>query len=1315
MKIRPMPSLLALLCLFVTLNARAQEILGQPKFDYSPKTPEIAAMQQFQDFPVSYFTGIPNISIPLMKIPSKSGGVNISLNYQGGGVKADQQTGAVGLGWTLNAGGMITRTVKGNPDEGIRFRTIKDTSITWNPATGKWDTLYHWGNTSERWELSGYSNYGGMYTDNSSNLDLSAVYSRLVSNNNGVKSGGTAPNTSELEDYYAGLSDGEPDVFYFNFEGYSGKFFFQRKQPILIPYNQELKIVAKFHKGVDANYFTDNYFDAFTIITPEGKEFHFGGTASARIITEINNSSYYKPNAWALTTIIDRNTKDTIRFEHEQRNSALKVPLNGQEFVKASDFDACIDLWGTLQTARFKEVRLVKVITRKAEARLYYSDVSETYVSTSRLDSIRLYDRATGLPDKKSQLDYSNFKSGRLKLNACIQTDKTGKLVMPYQFTYYDTAFRKDPVVTTKDFYSPYSQDYWGFYNDNVINHQKQSLYVRCGTTGNRKPAWPQMQRDALIAVSYPMGGKTMLEYEPHDFSTARNLDGMLADADTYQLHNIHDFTISSMVGGLRLKRMLHYDPLRGDTLIRKITYRKFSLPGHSSGHLYVSPSLVVSLNTPYCAPTDPARYFVATHNIQENSNGEGHVGYSNVSVSEEKAGVVNGRTEYEFYNDINTDSSFYFNICDSAVNNCLIGSYDILVPWLPKRVMPNLINGNEKAKRIYTQAGQLLRETRTNYQSIKYSGMLRAILLRAVEKNKLCGTPPINGGTTPSPNGSKQILSPNLSFQFLQSFVIGKMAVMPKETIEDQYTTTGLKMSDTVTFSYGSPYHIMPTRKTSRGSNGMPEYEETLYAADFTDVAGDSTFKYLKKGFYNFPIASFRNVNGKIVSGGYRKYKMSHATDSTSILPKEEYAALTAEGDLPTAFNLTATYPKQLNFPATKFLRVADFEYDSDNNISQLNTKGGGLRALTWDYNNSQPVSGTLNAGKSEVAYTSFETTSNGRWAGSSLRVTGGIMGIRAYNLANAALTVSGLPSGKEYIVSYWSNGAAAAVNGVAATQGPLKQGWRYYQHILPATTTSVSVSGTMQIDELRLHPRQASMSTFAYQPISGVTEIASPNGITQFEYDGFDQLQLIRDLDGNIVKQAAYVYEGFNHTTAIWLNNGTTRCKPCAANPTYNDVILQQEQTDMNPRSTTFGTKRWVDAGTSTSCSSNATWQNTATATRCKKNGSNQNTGEIEQEQKDMNPCSTTYNTLRWIVVGTNLTTCPLPPVCNGNDKKIINGICETGNRVNTASVGVIVNGQTRYKCTFHYEWSDCSKSVNYEEIMVSPCTLNLSCDDW
>ncbi|MGE7776566.1 hypothetical protein ACQKLP_17700 [Chitinophaga sp. NPDC101104] len=1304
---RPVPVILLGICLLFTVTVRAQQILGQTKFEYSPKTPEMAAMQQFLDFPVSYFTGIPNISIPLLKIPSKSQEVNISISYQGGGIRADQQTGAVGLGWTLNAGGMITRTVRGNPDEGIGIKTTKDTTRQWNSNTSRWDTTIAWGTeTSRLWYENGWQ--GGRYIDNGMYFDLPALYATLTANNQAVKNSGT-PNTTGLERYYARLSDGEPDIFYFNFGGQSGKFFFNGREAILLPHNPDIRITPIFIQEIDELKNTRNYFDGFVINMADGTEYRFGETPSAKISGEVGwNSGFSAPNGWALTMSIDRTSKDTVRFEYEQRIGLFRKPAVVQAFITQSNFDACSNLWGGLKIDRFNEARLTRVLTRKAEARLYYSDIRERYAETSRLDSIRMFDRVTALPDRKVQFDYGNFKSGRMKLQTCLTIDKTNKVVMPYQFGYYDTAFRKDPSAPAEDFYSPYCQDYWGFYNDSIRNDQEKSLILQCGNSGNRKAAWPQMQRDALVSVTYPTGNKTIMEYEPHDFSSGRKFDGTIGAGDFYSTDYHHNFDIGDIVGGLRIKRVLNYDPLRGDTLIRRITYRDFTNPANSSGHLDISPSLITSVLS-YCSVSNTPRYLVSSHNLQQSANGEGHIGYRYVTVTEEKGGAGNGRTEYEFFNDLNTDSSFYFNVCDSGVNNCIIGNYDIITSWQPKRTMQNLLYGMEKAKRIYSQAGQLLQESRTNYRAIKYGGMTRAVVMSAGAKNEICGTTPVFGEPQQTVQGRPVVLAPNLSFQFVYSYIMGKMAVLPKEMINDTYTTTGLKKTDTIFMEYNSPFHLNPTKKLSRSSEGDLRVEESYFSRDFTDLAGDSTFKYLRKGGYNIPVATFQQENGKVTAGGYRKYKMAHAVDSVSILPKEEFALLTEEGELPSSLNLTSTYPKQLNYPAAKFIRIANLDYDVNNNVIQLTGKGGSIRSITWDYDNTSAVSETKNAAITEVAYSSFETAANGRWSGSALRISGGIMGEKAYNLTNGALTVSGLPAGKEYLVSYWSNGAAATVNGVAAAQGPLKQGWRYYEHILPSTTTSVTVSGTVAIDELRLYPRQASMNTFAYAPLSGVTEMATPNGILQYEYDGMGRLWLLRDLDGNITKSAEYFYAGFDHTNPVWLNSGVLRCKPCAANTAYNDTVRQAEQIDFNPRSSTFNTKRWSDIGVSTACTNNAAWQNTATATRCKVSGGS-NTGEIEQEQKDMNPCSATYNTIRWVVIGVNTTTC-VP--CTGVNKKMINGVCETGVRVNLSTVNVSIPGQIRHKCTYRYEWSDCSKSPNYEEIGPQPCTLNVSCD--
>jgi len=55
-----------------------------------------------------------------------------------------------------------------------------------------------------------------------------------------------------------------------------------------------------------------------------------------------------------------------------------------------------------------------------------------------------------------------------------------------------------------------------------------------------------------------------------------------------------------------------------------------------------------------------------------------------------------------------------------------------------------------------------------------------------------------------------------------------------------------------------------------------------------------------------------------------------------------------------------------------------------------------------------------------------------------------------------------------------------------------------------------------------------------------------------------------------------------------------------------------------------------------------------------------------------------------------------------CTGDNKKCINGVCETGIKVNTDSY---YNG-TKWVCVYHYEWSDGSWSTNYTSLGNMAC---------
>src|ERR1041385_1611279 len=80
-------------------------------------SPEVASLGKFGNIPVSYSTGIPQISIPIFEIKMGDVHLPISLDYHAGGVRVDETSSSVGTGWALNAGGFVSRQMVGLPDE----------------------------------------------------------------------------------------------------------------------------------------------------------------------------------------------------------------------------------------------------------------------------------------------------------------------------------------------------------------------------------------------------------------------------------------------------------------------------------------------------------------------------------------------------------------------------------------------------------------------------------------------------------------------------------------------------------------------------------------------------------------------------------------------------------------------------------------------------------------------------------------------------------------------------------------------------------------------------------------------------------------------------------------------------------------------------------------------------------------------------------------------------------------------------------------------------------------------------------------------
>ena len=82
-----------------------------------PPTPESSSRVKYADVPFTHSLGAAELDIPLYTLEGRELSIPIGLHYRSNGIKLDEMAGVAGLGWTLEAGGCITRSIVYMPDE----------------------------------------------------------------------------------------------------------------------------------------------------------------------------------------------------------------------------------------------------------------------------------------------------------------------------------------------------------------------------------------------------------------------------------------------------------------------------------------------------------------------------------------------------------------------------------------------------------------------------------------------------------------------------------------------------------------------------------------------------------------------------------------------------------------------------------------------------------------------------------------------------------------------------------------------------------------------------------------------------------------------------------------------------------------------------------------------------------------------------------------------------------------------------------------------------------------------------------------------
>jgi hypothetical protein len=154
---------------------------------------------------VDLYTGTNYVSIPIWTCTTKGFSLPITLNYNASGIKVDQMASWVGLGWELNAGGMISREVKGFPDD------IERTDI---PQKGWLFTAIDPSTSPSQNKMIGKIMQD--FDETVSSLQEEFWQSEYLEVFMGA------------DGYYSGYLkyDMEPDIFHFNCGGFSGSFLF---------------------------------------------------------------------------------------------------------------------------------------------------------------------------------------------------------------------------------------------------------------------------------------------------------------------------------------------------------------------------------------------------------------------------------------------------------------------------------------------------------------------------------------------------------------------------------------------------------------------------------------------------------------------------------------------------------------------------------------------------------------------------------------------------------------------------------------------------------------------------------------------------------------------------------------------------------------------------------------------------------------------------------------------------------------------------------------------------------------------------------
>lgn len=1092
---------------------------GDPlNFNVAPTSPNAYAFSKYIEIPESSYTGLVPISIPIGSISEKGANVAITLSYHASGIKVDEIASWVGLGWTLNAGGVITRQERHKAERPDGNGNILPARLDigfpeTNPQTGRFD-------------------------------DLSILFDATRSGN-----------------FY----DIEPDIFYYNFGDRSGKFVFDENGNAQFYKYEDLKI--QFVKSIPSKG-VSAVNSKFLVTDEIGMVYEFDEIDRAYSV-ELNEMI---PTSWYLTKI-ESPQGGKITFSYTTRvaghfyNQKTSLLIDEGDDIDNYGWPAPVPHWGTNYEVFLKSIStsISGRIEFKVDSspRLDYRSNLPGYA----LKEISFYD-LNNVPIK-----HVNFKTGyfiapafnsnfaahgsptltsfehlryRLKLEAIsfVSGDKS-ESQPPYKFEYYSD-------VNASLYNLPYrlsvDQDHWGYFNDarnrtlipkitwtvSVGQWFEMILNLHDYSTNNfkggadREGSATAVKACALHKVSYPTGGYTVYNLESNDFDDPE---------EGYRIG-----------GGLRVRSIVNYDDNNLISNQKTYIYKDFDpsmnppyLSGNSSsGHLISDPrDFYVLLGRRYgfhensippgdLAPifgdwsnvkfTHPFKNVTKISTVPQAILGSTHgqaVGYGKVIEYEKGNGYkVNTYTTSSTYPNMwnpqdRTDIDAPMDIFNCQYSTLLapapgfIGGHvksiigDIVgnqFPFLPM-YDTDWKRGHLESVHIYNESKQLLY---TKYFEYFFPNQTHVFGYKVYQ---------ISSNNT------------RLSYIHGKYYLPANWVAQKKETIT-KYDMNGSSSLVTVKdFKYTSSHHKFLTLEKSIDSKGSEIQKKYYYPQEYDN------------GVENFSTLKNKHIIGKAVKT--ETITENNLTDGIIIKynnqgePSQVYKYENASLVPPSTHN-----PNLLT--TNNFQKKASYVYDPTTHIlKDVIVAENPYSSYIWNDDYRFPIAKAENANSASIAHTSFETSEKGGWnySGTPVPSINSKTGRRYYNLGTGSISKSGIgaTNSNKFRLSFWVRRSSGSGNWTFMGQTErLSTQWKLIERDITNRTVTISGSDIIHVDELRLHPVSAQMTTYTYDFLGGMQTMTDARNYTvYYDYDTFGRLKTIKDENGQIKEHYEYNYQ--------------------------------------------------------------------------------------------------------------------------------------------------------------------------------------------